>query len=68
MNPSRTQKQIRAEIRAAKDEMNQYTFGTPGHNEAKARFWALQKELGALELKALGIEPCAFERMAQRAV
>lgn len=51
----RTQKAVKAEIREAKRAMEAAAFGTPEHLTAKARFWDLQKELGALELEALGI-------------
>lgn len=46
----KTKRQLHREIKAAKARLAAHPKGTPGHGETMAEFWALQKELGKVEL------------------
>lgn len=55
--PNRSIRKVKLDIAAAKRAMDATTRGTPERDAAFLRFVDLQKELGAIELRALGIEP-----------
>lgn len=53
----RTKYAVRKDIRAAKVTLDAATRGTSEWKEAFARYSGLQRELGVIELRELGIEP-----------
>lgn len=55
----RTEQQIKKDIRTAKAEWNNTQRGTQEWEQARQKWEALQLELGAVELKKLGITSCA---------
>jgi hypothetical protein len=57
----KTKSQLRKEIAQAKFAYDyaeiHFGFESAERKEAIQKFWDLQKELGAIELRAIGIEP-----------
>lgn len=51
----KTKSQLRKEIREAKRAMGAAAYGSPEHTAAVAHYWALQGELGKIELQEAGL-------------